>query len=175
MSSEFRTYDEIVDGDYPPEYLAYPDDEKWIAELLNTEWSLTSPSKEDMHPKIYYDTVQASSRGNTPIGSILVYDGSLNSAQIIGINYTTVRSTRTLSIDVQNPRVRERHYAWVREIVRILRKYRKAGRTQLHGWDAMDVTTIAKRNNYVGYYQSVIEIKLTREITPLSGDGMGER
>lgn len=171
--SEFETYDEIIDGDYPPEYLAYPDDEKWIAELLGSEWSLTSPSKEDIHPKIYYDTVQHSTRGNTPIGSILVYDGTMNSAQIMGINYAHVRTTRTLSIDVQNPKVRDRHYAWVREIIRILRKYRKAGRQKLHGWDAIEVTTVAKRNNYIGYYQSVIEIKLVRELTPLSGDGMG--
>lgn len=172
--SEFETYDEIIDGDYPPEYLAYPDDEKWIAELLRSEWSLTSPSEQDRHPKIYYDTVQNSTRGNTPIGSILVYDNTFNSAQQMGIGYTHIRANRSISIDVQNPKVRDRHYAWVREIIRILRKYRKAGRIKLHGWDAIEVTTVGKRNNYVGYYQSVIEVKLVREIVPLSGNGLGD-
>lgn len=172
--SEFETYDEIIDGDYPPEYLAYPDDEKWVAELLRSEWSLTSPSEQDRHPKIYYDTVQHSTRGNTPIGSILVYDSTYNSAQQMGIGYTHIRASRNISIDVQNPKVRDRHYAWVREIIRILRKYRRAGRIKLHGWDAIEVTTVGKRNNYVGYYQSVIEVKLVREIVPLSGNGLGD-
>ena len=84
------------------------------------------------------------------------------------------KQKRSISIDVQNPKVRDRHYAWVREIIRILRKYRRAGRIKLHGWDAIEVTTVGKRNNYVGYYQSVIEVKLVREIVPLSGNGLGD-
>ena len=144
-----------TDTDYTEFYRNYPDDVKFFANLLKDNWELEGPAEIDSHPFIYYDSALASTRGNSTGGSIYVYAISQTYTNIVGIDYDALKRTMTISFDIQNPQYRERNLMWTREIIRILRHFRRAGRTKLNGWDYLEITMVNNKDqNYVGYYQT---------------------
>lgn len=174
MTNRFNE-DIRTENDYTEFYRFYPDDVKFFADLIREEWDLEGPAEIDSHPVIYYDTGQTSTRGNTLGGSIYVYTTSMNFPQVMGIDYDAQKQTRNISFDIQNPQYRQRNLEWSREIIRILHEYRRAGRTRLNGWDYLEVQNITSRDqNYVGFYQTVIDVKLYRTINDMTSRGRGD-
>lgn len=153
--------------DYNDTEVFYSDDVFMVRELLEDNWSLGVGEI----PKFYHDQNQLA-RDNNP-GSIYVYSLGKNIAKV-GINYDGMRTTHRICIDVQNPVNRERHYAWMNEIYRILMKYRRAGKRQLKGWDYYDVSNESFKHNYTSYYHDTLEISLVREVKPLIQSGFGD-
>lgn len=163
--------DDKLDNDYTSFYLGYPDDDKMIADMLSDNWSLDGPADADRRPPIYYDVSKASTRSNSQGGSIFVYTSSFQPYNVAGIDYDSSRRSKTMSIDIQNPQSRQRHQIWVREAVRILNAERRAGRMRLGGWDSLEITSARPINNYLNYYQSTIDIKLTRNLIGYDNSG----
>ena len=163
-----------TENDYTEFYRNYPDDVKFFANLIKDNWELEGPADIDSHPLIYYDSGKTSTRENTLGGSIYVYMASMSFPSIMGIDYDAQKRVKTISFDIQNPQYRERNLMWVREIERILRHFRRAGRTKLNGWDYLEISMINNRDqNYVGYYQSTIDVKLYRTIDDITDRGRG--
>lgn len=160
-------------SDFTPYYLAYPEDERFIAELIGNEWALKGPAEIDKKPPVYWDVSASSTRDNSRGGSIYVYTTSFQYPQIMGVDYDGIKHVRGMSIDIQNPKVKTRNEVWVREVVRILNSFRRAGRNRLNGWDYLEITAVTPRNNYVDFYHTVIDFKLTRMVTPYSDSGFG--
>lgn len=161
--------DEIkTENDFTEFYRFFPDDVKFFANLIRDNWELEGPAEIDSNPPIYYDSGITSTRENTLGGSIYVYHVSFNYPQIMGIDYDAVKQTRSISFDIQNPQYRERNLMWAREIIRILHKFRRAGRNKLNGWDYLEVQNINNFDkNYVTYYQTTIDIKLYRMLNDM--------
>lgn len=169
FNDDIRTY-----NDYTEFYRFIPDDEEFFGKLLKDNWSLKGPADIDSHPIIYTDSGKTATRENTLGGSIYVYSSSISFPQIVGIDYDAQKETRTISFDIQNPQWRERNRMWAREVVRILQEYRRAGRTKLNGWDYLEIQAINPRDqNYTGYYQIVIDIKLNRMVNDMTSRGRG--
>lgn len=164
-----------TENDYTEFYRFFPDDVKFFANLIKDNWELEGPADIDSHPFIYYDSGKTSTRGNTLGGSIYVYNVSFNYPQIMGIGYDAVKQTRSISFDIQNPQYRERNLMWVREVIRILHHFRRAGRERLNGWDYLEIQTVNSRDqNYVGYYQTTIDVKLYRTLNDMEDTGRGD-
>lgn len=164
-----------TDNDYTEFYRFLPDDIKFFADLIRDNWELQGPAEIDSHPIIYYDSGKTPTRENTLGGSIYVYSSSLSYPQIMGIDYDAVKQTRTISFDIQNPQYRERNLMWAREVLRILRHHRRAGREMLNGWDYLEVQTVNNRDqNYVGFYHTVIDVKLYRTLDDITDRGRGD-
>lgn len=164
-----------TENDFDEFYRFLPDDEEFFGKLLEDNWSLEGPAEIDAHPIIYTDSGKTATRENTLGGSIYIYSPTVSYPQIVGIDYDAQKQVGSLSFDIQNPQWRKRNRMWTREILRILHQYRKAGRTQLNGWDYLEVQTVNKRDqNYVGYYQTVIDIKLYRIINDIQNSGRGK-
>ena len=164
----------LTDDDYVLYYRLYPSDEKFFANLIRDNWELTGPADCDNHPFIYDNTTDTSTRENTLGGSIYVYSTNVTYPQIMTISYDAIKETGAVTIDIQNPDLRERNRVWTREVLRILNKFRRAGRTKLNGWDYMQVSQVNKRDQtYINYYHSVIEVKLYRTINDLEINGEG--
>lgn len=167
--------DEIrEDNDYTEYYRFLPDDEEFFAKLIKDNWQLTGPAEIDAHPSIYSDTTMTATRENTTGGSIYVYCSTINYTQIMGIDYDSQKQTGMVSFDIQTPQWRKRNRMWAREVLRILRENRRAGREALNGWDYLEVQMINKRDqNYVNYYHTVIDVKLYRTINDIESRGRG--
>ena len=168
--------DEIrTDNDYTEFYRFFPDDVKFFANLIKENWQLEGPAEIDSHPIIYYDSGITSTRENTLGGSIYVYDTGTTYPQIMGMDYDAVKQTRGISIDIQNPDYRERNLMWTREVERILRHFRRAGRNRLNGWDYLEIQNVNNFDkNYVRFYQSVVNIKLYRTLNDMEDRGRGD-
>ena len=163
-----------TEDDFTPFYRNLPSDEEFFAKLIQDNWELQGPAEIDAHPPIYNDSGETSTRGNTTGGSIYVYCATLSYPQIMGIDYEMVKQTGSVSFDIQNPQWRVRNRMWTREVLRILQKYRRAGRTQLNGWDYLEISMINKRDqNYVGFYHTVIDVKLYRTVNDMEDKGRG--
>lgn len=163
------------ENDYTPFYRFFPDDIRFFAHLIKENWQLEGPAEIDSHPLIYYDSGKTPTRENTLGGSIYVYNVSQQFPQIMGIDYDAVKQTKSISFDVQNPEYRERNLMWVREIIRILHHFRRAGRNVLNGWDYLEVQNVNSRDqNYVNYYQTVIDVKLFRTLNDIEDRGRGD-
>lgn len=166
--------DNLTDDDYRLFYRLLPSDEKFFADLIRENWELTGPAECDYHPFVYDNTTQDSTRENTLGGSIYVYSPTVTYPQIMGMAYDSVKQTGSISIDIQNPQLRERNRVWTREVLRILNKFRRAGRMKLNGWDYLQVSQVNKRDqNYVNYYHTVIDVKLYRTLNDLEISGEG--
>lgn len=162
-------------SDYTEFYRFFPDDIKFFANLIKDNWELEGPADIDSHPYIYYDSGMTSTRENTLGGSIYIYNVSQSFPQIMGIDYDAVKQTKSIAFDIQNPQYRERNLMWVREIIRILHHYRRAGRKKLNGWDYMEIQNVNSRDqNYVNYYQTVIDVKLYRTLNDMEDRGRGD-
>ena len=144
----------------------FNDDARTIMELLKSEWSLGLGET----PIFYYDEDRMA-RENIP-GSIYCYEMSWNPTKL-GINYDGARRVARITIDMQNPENRERHIRWLNEILRILDKFRRAGKYQLNGWDYMEPPSVTRRTGYTSYYHSVIEVSLVREVKGYRSSGFG--
>lgn len=147
----------------------YNDDARTISNLLEENWSLGVGER----PSKFYYVIDRIARNNIP-GSIFTYVMGYNQTNG-GINYDGVRTTQRVSIDIQNPENRERHYMWINEVLRILAEYRRAGREQLNGWDRIEPPSISHKTGYVNYYHSVIEITLVREFKGYTSSGFGHK
>ena len=144
----------------------FNDDARTITDILKSEWSLGIGET----PQFYYDEDRLA-RTNIP-GSIYCYEMSWNSS-IVGINYDGSRRVSRITIDMQNPENRERHNEWVNEVLRILNKFRRAGKYQLNGWDYMEPPSVTRRTGYTKYYHSTIEVTLVREVKGYRSSGFG--
>ena len=165
-----------TEDDYTEFYRALPDDVKFFANLIKENWELEGPADIDSNPTIYFDSSKTATRENTLGGSIYVYSTSFSYPQIVGIDYDAQKMTRTISFDVQNPDYRERNLMWAREIIRILRHFRRTGRTQLNGWDYLEVQNINNRDqNYVAYFHTIIDVKLFRTVNDMTDRGRGTK
>ena len=161
-------------NDYSEYYRFLPDDEEFFAKLIKDNWGLQGPAEIDAHPLIYFDSGATSTRENTTGGSIYVYSTSLTYPMIMGIDYDAQKQTGNISFDIQNPQWRKRNRMWAREVVRILHQFRRAGRTKLNGWDYLEISQINKRDqNYVGFYHTVIDVKLYRTLNDMENRGRG--
>lgn len=147
-------------------YPLYTDDERMICEMIDREWSIPFDK-----PNLYYRPI-ALARNNLP-GSIFVYDMGRSFPTPRGINYEQTKRNRRLSIDIQTPENRERHFAYVNEVIRILMKYRRAGPDRLGGWEYLELGNISDRQGYVNFYHTVAELNLVVECSPLSRSGFG--
>lgn len=173
MTNRFND-DNLTDTDYELFYRIFPSDEKFFAKLIRDNWELEGPAECDAHPFIYFNTTDASTRENTLGGSIYVYSPSVAYPQIMGISYDSIKQTGSVSIDIQNPNLMMRNRIWTREVLRILNKFRRAGRLKLNGWDYLQVSQVSKRDpNYTNYYHTVIDVKLNRTINDLENSGEG--
>lgn len=143
----------------------YTDDEGFIAELIKREWSIDFDI-----PKIYY-IPNALARTNIP-GSIYIYDMGRNIPKF-GINYENVRRVRRLGISIQNPENRERHFAYVNEVIRILMTYRRAGPDKLNGYDYLEISAISDKQGYTNYYDTSLDISLIKEVARIPYSGFG--
>ena len=141
----------------------YTDDERMVAEMIKREWDIPFDI-----PRIYF-IPNAIARVNIP-GSIYIYDMGRNIPKY-GINYEYTKRVRRLGIDIQNPENRDRHFAYVNEVIRILMKYRRAGRSQLGGYDYLEINNITDRQGYTNYYHTVMDISLTAEVSPIPYSG----
>ena len=164
------------EDDYTLFYRMLPSDEEFFAKLIRDNWELQGPADIDSQPYIYHDSGVTATRENTLGGSIYVYSPTVSYTQIMGIDYDSIKQTGSVSFDIQNPQYRERNRMWTREVLRILNHYRRAGRDRLNGWDYLQVNMVNKRDqNYVGYYHTVVDVKLFRTINDISSDrGRGE-
>lgn len=163
------------ENDYSEFYRFYPDDIKFFARLIKENWELEGPAEIDSDPLIYYDSGLTSTRENTLGGSIYIYDVSFNYPQIMTIGYEAVKQTKAISIDIQNPQYRERNLMWTREIIRILHHFRRAGRERLNGWDYLEISNVNNRDkNFVGFYHTVIDVKLYRIVNDMTDNGRGD-
>lgn len=170
FNDDIRTSNDLTEF-----YRFYPDDIKFFANLIKDNWELEGPADIDSHPFIYYDSGITSTRESTLGGSIYVYDVSFNYPQIMGIDYDSVKQAKSISIDIQNPDYRERNLMWTREVIRILHHFRRAGRTKLNGWDYLEVQNINNRDkNYVGFYHTVLDVKLYRTVNDMEDRGRGD-
>lgn len=167
--------DPIEDNnDFTEFYRFLPDDEEFFANLIKENWGLQGPAEIDAHPLIYFDSGATATRENTTGGSIYVYSTGESFPMIMGIDYDAQKQTGNISFDVQNPQWRKRNRMWAREIVRILHQFRRAGRTKLNGWDYLEISQINKRDqNYVGFYHTVIDVKLYRMLNDMEDRGRG--
>ena len=107
---------------------------------------------------------------------MLVYDASgHNNERILGINYDAYRRTHRIAIDIENP-FEQRNIDWVNEVYRILLKYRRAG--SMHGlnceWDYILIGNDTIRPNYTGFFQTVLEITLVKEVRGIEESGFGD-
>lgn len=159
--------------DFTPYYLAYPEDDRFFAELIANEWSLKGPAEVDKKPPIYWDVSMITTRANSVGGSIYVYTSSFQYPQIMGVDYDGMKHTRTMTVDIQNPKLKTRNEVWVREVIRILNSFRRAGHNRLNGWDYLEVMQIAPHNNYTGYFHTTIDFKLTRMVVGYDDSGFG--
>lgn len=155
------------------EEVYYSDDTRMVCELISSHWEYDPANK----PLFYFDKSDEQGRNVTARqsqrGSIYIYSLGKNITRQ-SINYDSMRWTHRICIDIQNPVNRERHYAWMNEVYRILWKYRRAGRYQLGGWDYFDISNESYKPGYVAYYHATIEINLVREVKRLPGGGFGE-
>lgn len=168
--------DEIHEpSDFSEFYRFLPDDEDFFGKLIKDNWDLTGPAEIDRNPLIYTDSGKTSTRENTLGGSIYVYSTGENFPMVMGIDYDAQKQTGSISFDIQNPEWRKRNRMWTREVLRILHAYRRAGRTKLNGWDYLEVQNVNKRDqNYVGFYHTVIDVKLYRTLNDMENRGRGE-
>lgn len=168
--------DEIrTENDYTEFYRFFPDDIKFFSKLIKENWELEGPADIDADPPIFFDSGLTATRGNTLGGSIYIYNVSQSFPQIMGIDYDAVKQTKSISFDIQNPQYRERNLMWTREIIRILHNFRRAGRNRLNGWDYLEIQNVNSRDqNYVNYYQTVIDVKLYRTLNDMENRGRGD-
>lgn len=159
--------------DFTPYYLAYPEDERFFSELIANEWALKGPADIDKKPPIYWNVTDSSTRDNTQGGSIYIYCVAMQYPQIMGIDYDGIKHVRSMTVDIQVPTVKTRNEVWTREVVRILNSFRRAGRSRLNGWDYLEITQVAPHNNYLQFYHTTIDFKLTRMVTSYSDNGFG--
>lgn len=143
----------------------YTDDEGFLAELIKREWSIDFDI-----PKIYH-IPNALARNNIP-GSIYIYDMGRNIPKF-GINYENVRRVRRLGISIQNPENRDRHFAYVNEVIRILMTYRRAGPDRLNGYDYLEISAISDKQGYTNYYDTTLDISLIKEVARIPYAGFG--
>lgn len=137
----------------------YTDDEGFLADLIKREWGIDFDC-----PNIYY-IPNALARNNIP-GSIYIYDLG-RSVPKLSINYEFVRRVRRIAIDISNPENRDRHFAYVNEVIRILMKHRRAGPSRLNGYDYLEISNISDKPGYTQWYQTIIEVVMTKEFAPI--------
>lgn len=150
---------------YTDEDAFFTDDVATICSILEENWDIPLPKPN------FYREQDTMVRNNNP-GSIYIYSLGRNN-QRYGINYDSVKRTHRISIDVQNPENRQRHYDWMNEIYRILMKYRRAGKCRLQGWDYIEISNDTFRQGYTRFYHDVMEINLIREVRLISSGGYG--
>lgn len=167
--------DEIKEtNDYTEFYRFYPDDIKFMADLIRDNWQLEGPADIDSQPMIFYDSSNTATRESTLGGSIYIYNVSMQYPMIMGMDYDAVKQTKSISIDIQNPQYRERNLMWTREIIRILHHFRRAGRNRLNGWDYLEISNVNNFDkNYVNFFQTTIDVKLYRTLNDMEDRGRG--
>lgn len=140
----------------------FPDDAKFWHDVFMVEWSYNTDKK----PKMYYDPNK--SRTTMPISLYFYVTASTTTNYDMG--YFNESRTRNMSIDIQSKN-RELAFGATREVHRILRNHRRAGKKYLNGWDYLEVTGTKMIAGYEGYYQHVVEFRLVSKVTPITGMG----
>jgi len=147
----------------------YPDDMGFLAYILDKEWTLGV----NEHPGYIYHDERALARDNGPDGrgSIYIYDVGYPDGPLTSIDYESVKRTHNVSIDVLN-KDKDRHMAWVREIVEILRYYRRAGQSKnLNGWDYLEIKNKKRKSGMINFYGTVIDLQFIKTVQPLQYSG----
>lgn len=145
----------------------YPDNAKMIADMIKKQWSLGA--QNECNVGYIVEQLMASAR----VGYIFVYPIS-TANQIASTDYHTLQRTARLGIKVST-RMRENHYAWCEEVMRILMANRRRGHKCMRGWLYLEVTGDRQTPDLSGWYTTTFEVKLTTYAKPIRSAGFGDK